>query len=203
MFEARVQGKIDKLLKSNMFQFVESGNKVVLDEKKSQGEAELTIKFNNPVIIPKDFEKFIQRFDYVENSQCADYAIIEDNNGVWVLHIIEFKRTVNQTKWNKCKIQFQGAIAMSKAICGILDINIDDIICYTAYVNENFKMKNTTAPAMLKLPLGKKTTNAFEEWKDESFILDLGDEMKIQLNKIKLNLEKKEGIDVGVGEYEL
>ena len=86
------------------------------------------------------------KFESLKNNlrkrKCADTAIwMPTDSGQWVLHIIEMKKTVtrscNDTSWDHIKRQFVGAYRICRMVAAALDIEIEQVVFYTAFNNDD------------------------------------------------------------------
>ena len=157
-----------------------------------EGKAQLLCKFNNFSITFRNPDK--KSIGYLNHQKCSDAIIFERIQAEqWVLHIIEFKRTVTKNKWDDTKAQFKGAILQASACMGLLGIsNVVAIKCYTALRND--KINTTTDPFLLKTLVGQDDANSCADWLTNKIKLDILPK-RIAHQKIILN------VDTGYGEF--
>jgi len=95
--------------------------------------------------------KFQSLKNDLRKRNCADTAIWAlTDSGQWILHIIELKTTVtrsgNNTSWEHVKRQFVGTYRICKMVAAALDIEFEQVIFYTGFVNDD-DIYQTIAPA--------------------------------------------------------
>ena len=93
----------------------------------------------------------------LRKNDCADAVIwMPTDSGQWVLHIIEMKKTVtrssNNTSWEHIKSQFVGAYRICRMVAAALDIEIEQVVFYTAFVNDNLSDTDDTEDPVIFLP---------------------------------------------------
>ena len=84
--------------------------------------------------------------NFLQRKRCADTVIWElTDSGQWVLHIIEMKRTVDDSGssrgWEHIKSQFTVAYRLCKMVAASLDIEFDQVLFYTAFVNDKISSR--------------------------------------------------------------
>ncbi|MDR0327622.1 MAG: hypothetical protein LBI05_04925 [Planctomycetaceae bacterium] len=96
-----------------------------------------------PVWFIEKLDSRLECFNIVlAQGQCADVAIwVYDSQERWTLHIIEAKETVDVSSssrgWGHIKKQFLGALLRCRMLAGIFGIHFDQVIFYTAFVNDH------------------------------------------------------------------
>lgn len=145
--EEELQERLE-LLDSNLV--LVSEKEFHLKEKKSEGIAELTLELHNFCILFSELEK--KKLGYFKNKKCADFLMFERNQGSWIVHIFELKRSVGESEWKKMKEQFKGALQNALAVAGILgiDIELNNVSFYSAYRND--KLNDYANPGEDALP---------------------------------------------------
>lgn len=99
MYNQEIVGKLD-LIEPELI--IHSENEFIIKETKADGRAELKCKVSNPVI---SFLKLKDhKLNYFKCKKSADCIIIEENSpNNWIVHVIEFKRTVRQINGKKLR----------------------------------------------------------------------------------------------------
>lgn len=161
-----------------------SEKSVTLTETSKDGKALLECNLENYCISFKKLDN--KKMPFLREQSCADAIIFERlADESWVLHIIEFKRSVDFKEWQKIKKQFCGALLRALAFGGILGIsNIKKVKCYTAYCRESFA--KTTNPTLLKTANGLRPISV--DWLTDNIHLEIINQ-KVEHKKITLDQE--------------
>lgn len=128
---------IDKLQYFNQDKYEICDDKVLLEETKASGRVVLTCVLNTDTLIFHKGED--NTLPYLDGSKrtataCADEFLFElDTDGNWILHIMEFKKTMTTATMKKSKIQIIMGIYNARAIAGFLNMQIKKIHIYSAY----------------------------------------------------------------------
>lgn len=128
-----IQDKIDMLLANEV---IVTRSDITLEERETSGQAYLKwIMTNEFIVFIKPEQKV---FPFLKDGPyrcCADKIIFEniDNSNNYRLHIIEFKKTVDNSKWEKARHQFKMALLNARSMSGFLGINIVDARFYTGF----------------------------------------------------------------------
>lgn len=174
---------------------------LIIEEKENDGKAEVTCYMKNDA-----FQFNLEAMSLspiLKNSKCADGAIFElINDKECLLHIIECKKKVNTKKWEKIKLQFEGAILRARAILGVLEnpVRIKSVKLYTAYREDDVAIEKSATPTLLKTGVAPESQEIDEvqertDWGNQLIkILDNEYEHK----QIQLDVEMRDGQDVGV-----
>lgn len=131
----------DKLKYFNEKKFEISDNEVLLVEKETQGKVHLKCKLDKETLVfhaPAD--NVLAYLDEQKKYATAgpDKFLFQlDSSGKWILHIMEFKKTINISTLKKSKIQFVMGIYNARAIAGFLNISISKIFLYSAYRSDS------------------------------------------------------------------
>lgn len=179
----------------------------ILREKTNTGKAELTVKSDNECIVFHNLDKHSSRLYKIK--KCADQVILENNNGEWILHIFELKKTIKKNEWNTMKEQFQGALFNMMSYATILGISIDikKTRVYSAYREDKLNDKTNPSKKHYRKPVNdsQKIKDSMEikqarkEWNSGEVILEYLGDYHVPNIKIKLRNEN----DIGVGEWDL
>ena len=183
-----------KIFDKNKYQFDKEVN---LYETTQDGRASLILKSKNTLFaISLSHKNKIVVFNH---KQVADWIVVEflDDHKI-NLHIIELKRTITETTWQKVKSQFLGAYEHSYLLKGVFNYEVNEILLYTAFVKDESNLLNTTNPVMLKSTNGSSDKTSAIDWTKDAIKIK-EEEKEFKHVKIKLNLKK----DISTGEYEI
>jgi len=193
MFDEEIKKKIS-FLKIDKDCIEQSDKMIELKETQKQGEVNLNLEVNNPCIAFKKLDDNI--FQYLKCGECADDIIFEKSDNTWILHIIEFKRTVKSDEWIKVKSQFKGAFLNAIVIAGYLGIkiNMDNIKLYTGFRNDKILKQRLASPAELKGQIGKSLRcNDTEDWESGQVLLSVFNTIVCIHTKIQLDVDTGQG----------
>lgn len=74
------------------------------------------------------------RFDWLSLRKAADGIVLACRpDAIWEAHIVECKASVGMGAWEKVREQFRGSRIRLDAICGVLDIDLAQVMLYTAF----------------------------------------------------------------------
>jgi hypothetical protein len=92
----------------------------ILEENREEGYTKIICKTNKHCLI---FHIEKHGLKCLINESCADHIIFERvSDQSWNLHIIECKKSVGDSEWEKIKKQFEGALLNALALMGVLGI---------------------------------------------------------------------------------
>ncbi len=143
-----------------------SEKKLHLTEKKEEGQAEIDIILSSVGILFPHVDD--NKVNYLSNKSNADDIIICNlNEETPVVNVVEIKKTVSESRWNKIKKQFAGALSYVAGILGILGkkYSTEKISLYTIYLNEKFVKQSKENPVLVHLA---NTGGGKKEWQGES-----------------------------------
>jgi hypothetical protein len=104
----------------------------------------------------------------------------------WILHIFEFKRTVNTKNWGEMKKQYKGAFLRTAAIASCLDITIKDIILHSCYRDD--KISSLHEAIQIRITNSDvESRNLFLSWKSRQVKLDVFEGIVGKNDKINLD----------------
>lgn len=173
-----------------------SDKQLRLTEASEQGAAELQMDLRHPCILFRNLEK--KKLQYFKNEKCADYIIFENRKQAWVLHIIEFKKTVTASKWEEeIKSQFRGAMQNALAIAGFMDIPIElsQTVLYTAYRND--KINDMANPVKIRRGMHERDLQDISakgnDWNEEKVRIDYLDTDYLRHTRIPLDIADGRG----------
>lgn len=185
MFDINLEDRIQQL-DANLV--VTSREKIVLTENNSEGQAELVCNVKNYTVAFLKLED--KKIQYFNHKNCADGILFEKlPTDQWIIHIIEFKRTVKAKEWFKIKKQFKGAILQATACMGILGIpNVSAIKCYTAFRYNQINETEVEDPVIAKQMLAGDNPFTLFDWMTDKIKLDLLNK-DLEHAKIQLNVD--------------
>jgi len=170
-----------------------SNAEVLLIEKEKAGSVILKCKLKNDTLIFHNPDK--NPLPYLGNRNnarsCPDEFLFElDDDDTWILHIMEFKKTINTSSMKKSKIQFIMGIYNARAIAGFMNIKIKKIYIYSAYRNDNIEtISPTTLIEMRNANSSKEDLELIKEWKNKEWKLNI-DLQTIVFEHEKIQLDK-------------
>lgn len=143
--------------------FVHTGREMVsVREREEKGRGTVVFAVSSPCLCvqpPKDPVKWLHI------QKCADGAIIEFAEDGVHLHLVEMKSKVGAKEWNDIKKQFHGAYLNLLAIGAVLELPaFASVTLHLAYTRDRVSPQNSTAPSMLKLPLGEPKWQGVADW---------------------------------------
>lgn len=169
-----------------------SNSEVVLKEKQKAGQVVLKCILKNETIIFPSPDKVVM--PYLDNVKkgaraCPDSFLFElMQDGTWILHIMEYKKSISTDSIDKSKIQFTMGIYNARAIAGFLNIKIKKIYVYSAYRKDTIG----TPQALIMLRsanLSQKDRAIVNDWKKERCTLKVDMEEK-QFRHVKIQLDE-------------
>ena len=167
------------------------GKSFILEEKAEDGRAQLSIiSDNNLFAISLSHKNNISVF---KHKKVADWIVLEflDESFKNInLHLLELKRTITDSSWQKVKEQLKGAYEHSFLLKGLFDYKINDIVCYSAFVYDKLKLQTTTNPILLKASLGNNNQTSSTDWDNNTLMIH---DMSIRHIKIPLTLDDEIG----------
>lgn len=190
MIPEYVQEKL-QFFNSNKYKLC--NKEVLLEEKKKYGEVLLKCLLERDTLV----------FDKAENNTLAyldesikhakkspDAFLFEiDDDGKWILHVMEFKKTINTDTIEDSKIQLTMGIYNARAIAGFLNIKIKHIYVYSAYRRDTItEMSPELMIAIRASNSNPEAIKIIREWREGkcSLKIDLEDEIFEHI-KIKLD----------------
>ena len=172
---------VDKLKYFNSSKYIVENGKVELKEKKKEGKVHLICKLKNCTLIFNDPEK--NTLPYLDENikyakSCPDKFLFElDLDDKWILHVMEFKKTINTSTIAKSKRQFVMGIYNARALAAFLNIEIKEVRIYSAYRKDEIEGKSLIQ--MRSANCDPEALCIMKDWNDGICNLN------IDLNKIK------------------
>jgi hypothetical protein len=145
--DTQVQRVLEISFHDNLYELCE--HQALVTETSTEGEAQVTCLLpQGSTGIRWKIEK-AELFPFLRKQLAADGALIlRQPDGAYEAHIMECKLTINQDTWDKAKRQMGWSLLRLRALAGVLGIQFQRVVCYTAYRSEKWE------PGLLKVPLG-------------------------------------------------
>lgn len=138
---------------------IEAGNKILIEEKKSQGKGTCSFTSQHPVLMMKAKDKNSCVW-MLSDQKCAEGAFLEitDDNRK-ILHIIEMKSKCDLAKFYHVCLQLEGMYFSALAVMAILNLgHPDEVITYLAYTSESLSNRINTPLIANKVLVGSPHT---------------------------------------------
>lgn len=188
------QDVLDKLGIFNNKKYLIANGDVDLYEKNKSGEVCLKCKLNNDTVVFIDPEK--NTLPYLDESikgakACPDKFLFEfDSDSQCILHVMEFKKTINTSSIAKSKKQFEMGIYNARAIAGFLNFQLKEIRIYSAYRYDMIEnMEQDTLIQMRYANINPDVLDMIREWRASRCCLNLDSE-KITFKHGKIPLDQ-------------
>ncbi len=194
MFKAEIEYRLKYVFQSDLF--AKSTTDFSFLEDSDDGKMALELIINHPSLCIMNLDKQnpipflnLKRGFYARRADYALFEFISDNT--CRLHIFEMTTTVNQGKWeNKIKQQLKSAYVYCMAVAACLEMEVEDVLLYTIYANDNFAgrvaAEDDHSTALLKPPLGGYRPNPQEEWATNIVKFDFGQWRAFKHEKINV-----------------
>lgn len=180
----------DKLQYFDEKKYYTADGDICLKEESKQGKAKIECKVSNTTLVFHNPEE--NTFPYLDNqkanatkcSDCFVFELVDDQK--WILHIMEYKKTINTNKMQQSRIQLTMGLYNARAIIGFLNLNVTEIRLYTAYRNDDISRQAATIRAANTDP---NVLKLVKEWIGNEYNLVIDCEKtsfihkKIQLNE--------------------
>lgn len=174
------------------YEKIEEYGQCCFSEKSKDGKATLVCQLNKDAIAIKEPDKNVLTYLSTEKGvrSCPDgFLFVKEKEEKWTLYIIEFKKTLNTSTYDKSKWQFKMGIHNARAIGAFLGIEIQEIVLCSSYREETIselhkKVDLSTLRASNSLSAIKKQ----EEWRRGKCELEVDRVRRAYCyKKIKLN----------------
>lgn len=123
---------------------------------------------------------------------CADKFLFkfEQESGIWDLHIMEFKKTIDISAVGKSQRQFTMGIYNARAIAGFLGMQIGNIYLYSGFRNNRL----TGEQSMIALRAGNSRGphKMIRQWENDRYELCIDGETKVFRHQ-KIHLDASGG----------
>lgn len=193
MIPEDVQEKLDFF---NKDKYAIAAEKIDLKERKKYGEVCLTCRLNKDTLIFMTPEN--NTLPYLDEKikyarACPDKFLFElDTDDKWILHVMEFKKTINTASIGKSKRQFVMGIYNARALAGFLNIQIKEIYIYSVYRNDKIESMDDTLIQIRSMNMDPEALKIIREWKKGKCSLNLDSKKSVFAHgKIQLDQDGK------------
>ena len=135
----------DKLQYFDLKKYRIEDTNVLLEEREEQGKVSLMCTLDKETLIFPDPEKNVLPYlnEKKGSRSCPDKFLFQmDENGDWILHVMEFKKSINTDSLKTSKHQMVMGIYNARAIAGYLNIPIKQVYVYSAYRKDTLTKDN-------------------------------------------------------------
>ncbi len=176
----------------------------ILEEIEERGKTRLTLTVSGESLWLINFDAHKKCSFFTEDKKyglqkSSDHVVFRFKDGIWYLHIFEFKSSVSPKKWLEVKQKFRASYFTCKALAAVLGISFEDenVYAYTTFEKE-VQPRESTNPAELRPLLGKRTVDPMLDWKEGKLLsLRIPQEGKdFRHTKIKMSKDEQ-GVLVG------
>lgn len=148
----------------SLYRLAKSPDRVVVVEPSSSGKAEVTCPIPDGCECIEWQINENDLFMFLQETNNADGALLlRRPNGDFEAHIIECKKTVDQTKWPEILVQIQWTLGRLLAIAGVIDIKIQTAILGTAYRYDRLSEEESPNPTSGKPALDAPALRDLDE----------------------------------------
>jgi hypothetical protein len=197
---------------ARFYEIVEPPSKAIVEELATPGEARVECAL-------PDGSRCVRwtlgtgKFQFLQEEKNADGALLlwrDDSSvdGAFEAHIVECKKTVDQTKWGEVLEQMRWTLARLLAISGTLGVPLTGARFYTAYRFDKLSSDSSRNPLLPRIPIGGRSRPGDElsrarrlqlDWESDDVAMD-GFEGRFQHRKVKLDEASGAGaVDLGEG----
>jgi hypothetical protein len=167
----RLSGDLEKQLnctiQDSLYKIVIGPSPIVVEETAKDGRARVIFEPEGDV---RCIEWLIQRslFAFLKEDKNADGAFfVQRSESSFEAHIVECKRTINQDSWHKAKRQMRWTLIRLRALAGVLGIELANVVCYTAYCDDELQADSSPDPAESKISIGDEEPSTPEDIEDQ------------------------------------
>lgn len=140
--------------------YFSQGASLTVKEMAEDGFAELALLLpQNGLLL--QYNSNIQ-FIFKNRKRADGIVFFPDNKGVWVVLLVELKKTVTPKNWDAIKLQWHGAWLHAIALAAVLDIKLSGQVEVMAGYRQHKMGSNMTDPILLKS--GGSVFNADCDW---------------------------------------
>ena len=149
-----IQGKVKDPSKREVpfYVVVRAPAKVTVAEQAVAGEANVECSLPEGSLCVQ--WSFYGGFPFLKVDKNADGALlVRRDDGTYEAHVIECKRSVDQTKWSEILQQMRWTLSKLMALSGALGIHLERAVFYTAFRNDRLSTVSSPNPILAKLPV--------------------------------------------------
>jgi hypothetical protein len=137
-----------------IYELIPPPGPAVVVERERQGEANVACRIPEGSLciqwILKD-----GLFLFLREQKNADGAFfLGAGQEAFEAHVIECKRTVDQSKWNDINHQMGWTLLRLRALAGVLGVTLSRAVLYTAYRNDKLSPDSSPNPAAMRRTVG-------------------------------------------------
>lgn len=199
MIPAHVEEKL-RMFREETYEILRDKEQTELKEKAQAGKASLICTAQGELLIFPTPENHV--FPYLDGKQkgttaCADKFLFKLNreSGVWDLHIMEFKKTIDTSVIGKSQWQFTMSVYNARAIAGFLGIELKNVCLYTGFRND--KLAGNQSLIALRASNNKETIRKILQWTEDRYELRVdGANKTFPHQKIQLDPEGNGSISI-------
>jgi hypothetical protein len=163
----KLSGDLERQLKcsiqDSIYKLVTGPSPIIVEETAKDGRAHVTFQ-------PEDgahcIEWLMQQglFKFIKDDKNADGAFfVQRSERSFEAHVVECKRTINQDSWDKAKRQMRWTLIRLRALAGVLGVELANVVCYTAYCDDELQADSSPDPAESKIPIGDEEASIPED----------------------------------------
>lgn len=209
MYEESLQKRIDTYILPDYF--MPEKDEYRLMETEESGRTELRVVFENAAegthicIECYDMKKRCEFFAQTKLNgmrKCVDHVVLTKNDsGLWDVHLIEMKKTVDRSKWIDIKRKVRASILNIRALASVIGLEIHDYMVYTTYERVDFRLSAEENPIERRVLLGRPASPHQMEWDSDRIEIDFLDvPLTRYLHKgIPMRREIRDGMDTLCG----
>jgi len=168
---------------------------LIVSETDGSGAAELTLSISSgreAVALKLSGES---PFCFLSDKTNADgHLLIQEDDASWTAHVIECKKTVRESSWQKASAQIRASAVRLQIMADFLGVAISRWHASIAFRTDRLSGATTANPVLLKVPLGgagqggalSKSQQLREAWEqariEDSALGPFGSVNKVQLD---------------------
>lgn len=176
------------------YEKIEGYGQCCFSEKSKDGKATLICHLNKDAIAIKEPDKNVLTYLSTEKGvrSCPDgFLFVKDEEEKWTLYVIEFKKTLNTSTYDKSKWQFKMGIHNARAIAAFLGIDIQDIVLCSSYREETIsELHKNVDLSTLRANNSLAAIKKQREWKSGKCEIEVDKQKQLYCYK-KIQLDKE------------
>lgn len=192
MFSEHIQEKL-KLFKDTKYRIVGKNEVAQIEEKSKSGRVVLQCTMQQDALVLNTPEQNVLPWldgDKKGARACADAFVFTqaDQNDLFDLHIMEFKKSINTATLDKSKWQLAMGLYNARAVAGFLGIHIRNIRFYSGYRRDEITDMDQAALIQLRASNHGEAVKKMNDWKKGICRLQVdGKSCNYQQDKIRLD----------------
>ena len=142
---------------ASVYSFVRHPDKAFVVEQAQPGEARIECTLpEGTLCVQWNLQEGL--FGFLKERKNADGALLIWRNdgsrdGLFEAHVMECKRTVDQTKWNDILQQLRWTFMRLRAVSGVLGVPLQRVTFYTAYREDKLSSDSSRNPVLPRNPI--------------------------------------------------